>query len=596
MQDTHFTNDDLNFITSQWGYKLFHSPGTRDSRGVAILFNNNFEYTIIEEKKDDIGNMIWLEIEIEKKFTVNLVNIYGPNKDSPQFYKDLNDSLTNSNNDFTVICGDFNLVQDFDVDCFNYSTLNNPKARLELLNLKQKHNLHDPWRIYHPNVKTYTWFRKNPIKKSRLDFFLISEELLSMINNVNINPGYRTDHSSVELDLRLSDFTTGKGFWKFNNLLFKDKKYIAQVKEIIHSVIQKYGIPFYNFKNINNIPNHEIQFVLNDQQFFEQLLLEIRGMSITYAIDRKKKQKLKETELLKQIKLLETILSGDTSVHTILSEILDEHKRQLENIRNEKMKGILLRSRANWIEHGEKPSKYFCSLEKRNFINKNVTKVIDNDGNIHTDQKIILNQIANFYRNLYSNRDAYLTETNLTDLLPHHDIPKLSPDESNRLEGLLTHDELLHALKSMKNGKSPGSDGFTIEFYKFFWNDIGYFLLRSLNHSFYSEELSITQKQGIISIIPKGQKPREYLKNWRPISLLNNSYKLLSSCLANRLKQILAKLIHENQKGFLSGRYIGENTRLVYDILNYTEQYNKPGILLLVDFEKAFDPVSWKFL
>ena len=54
------------------------------------------------------------------------------------------------------------------------------------------------------------------------------------------------------------------------------------------------------------------------------------------------------------------------------------------------MEGILLRSRANWIEHGEKPSKYFCSLEKRNFINKNVTKVIDNDGNIHTDQKIIL--------------------------------------------------------------------------------------------------------------------------------------------------------------------------------------------------------------
>ena len=67
--------------------------------------------------------MIWLEIEIEKKFTINLVNIYGPNKDSPQFYKDLNDSLTNSNNDFTVICGDFNLFQDFDVDCFNYSTL-----------------------------------------------------------------------------------------------------------------------------------------------------------------------------------------------------------------------------------------------------------------------------------------------------------------------------------------------------------------------------------------------------------------------------------------------------------------------------------------
>ena len=115
-----------------------------------------------------------------------------------------------------------------------------------------------------------------------------------MINNVNINPGYRTDHSSVELELRISDFTTGKGFWKFNNLLFKDKEYKAQVKETIHSVIKKYGIPIYIFKNINNIPNHEIQFVLSDQQFFEQLLLEIRGMSITYAIDRKRNKNLKK--------------------------------------------------------------------------------------------------------------------------------------------------------------------------------------------------------------------------------------------------------------------------------------------------------------
>ena len=59
---------------------------------------------------------------------------------------------------------------------------------------------------------------------------------------------------------------------------------------------------------------------------------------------------------------MELILTEDTSVHTILSEILDDHKRQPGNFRNEKIKGILLRSRANWIEHGEKPSKYFCSL------------------------------------------------------------------------------------------------------------------------------------------------------------------------------------------------------------------------------------------
>ena len=64
----------------------------------------------------------------------------------------------------------------------------------------------------------------------RLDFFLISEELMSLVNKVEIKPGYRTDHSSVELELKLSDFTCGKGFWKFNNSLLYDKDFVEKVK------------------------------------------------------------------------------------------------------------------------------------------------------------------------------------------------------------------------------------------------------------------------------------------------------------------------------------------------------------------------------
>ena len=70
-----------------------------------------------------------------------------------------------------IICGDFNLVQDSNLDCSkNYKSLNNPHVRLELLNLKDTHNLQDPWRIYHPNVKKYTWSRRNPFRYSRLHF------------------------------------------------------------------------------------------------------------------------------------------------------------------------------------------------------------------------------------------------------------------------------------------------------------------------------------------------------------------------------------------------------------------------------------------
>ena len=139
-------------------------------------------------------------------------------------------------------------------------------------------------------------------------------------------------------------------------------------------------------------------------------------------------------------------------------------------------------------------------------------------------------------------------------------------------------------------------DGFTVEFFKFFWVDIGQFTLRSLNFGYRTGSLSITQKQGIITCIPKPNKPRINLKNWRPISLLNVTYKLASAVISNRLKTVLDKVIHENQKGFIAGRFLGENVRLIYDVLFESKKQNIPGLLLSIDFEKAFDTVSWKFI
>ena len=102
----------------------------------------------------------------------------------------------------------------------------------------------------------------------------------------------------------------------------------------------------------------------------------------------------------------------------------------------------------------------------------------------------------------------------------------------------------------MKNGKSPGTDGFPAEFYKFFWPDLGTYVVNSLNEAFDKGELSVTQKQGIITLLPKGDKPREFLKNWRPISLLNVDYKLLTGTMANRMKKVLPNIINQQQKVF----------------------------------------------
>ena len=175
-------------------------------------------------------------------------------------------------------------------------------------------------------------------------------------------------------------------------------------------------------------------------------------------------------------------------------------------------------------------------------------------------------------------------------------MPKLPNQESKKLEGVLTYKEISEVLLKMKPDKSPGITGFTAEFFKVFWKQLGYFVLRSINHSYRMGELSITQRQGIITCIPKENKPKHLLKNWRPLTLLDTVYKIASGTIANRLKSVINNLRNKDQIGFIKGRYIGENTRLIYDLMSFTEENHVPGLLLLIDFEKAFDSLSWQFI
>ena len=188
------------------------------------------------------------------------------------------------------------------------------------------------------------------------------------------------------------------------------------------------------------------------------------------------------------------------------------------------------------------------------------------------------------------------SDINITKALSTFNFYKLTNEESQALEGEITYLEALNVLKNMKNDKRPGSDGFTAEFFKMFWADLGHFIVRSINYSYINKEMSHVQKLGLITCIPKQDKPKQFLKNWRPITLLNCTYKIATGCIANRIKTVLDKIISKDQTGFIKGRYIGENTRLIYDIMQYTETHNIPGLLVLVDFEKAFDSLSWSFI
>ena len=161
---------------------------------------------------------------------------------------------------------------------------------------------------------------------------------------------------------------------------------------------------------------------------------------------------------------------------------------------------------------------------------------------------------------------------------------------------MVNEEECTNALKDFDNNKTPGTDGLPAEFYRFFWPDICHDLLASYNFASQHGMLSISQRRGIISLIPKKSKDKTILENLRPISLLNVDYKILTKVIAKRIEKVLPTLINPDQTGYVKGRYIGENVRLIYDLIHYTDKPNQKGIAIFLDFKKAFDSIEWNYL
>ena len=173
-------------------------------------------------------------------------------------------------------------------------------------------------------------------------------------------------------------------------------------------------------------------------------------------------------------------------------------------------------------------------------------------------------------KNYYETHYTFITDKEFSNeydniLFPENIEAKLTDNQNLYCKGELSAAQCFESLKTMEMGRSPGTDGLPAEFYKVFWNDIATYLLTSLSSSFFS---SIPQRQGLITLIPKKNKPQQYLKNWRPISLLNCDYKIAAKAVATRMKMVLPDIINNDQTGFLKGRSIGENVRLLNSVIS----------------------------
>jgi hypothetical protein len=352
----------------------------------------------------------------------------------------------------------------------------------------------------------------------------------------------------------------GPGFWKFNTALLKDEAYVTALKINIPIFKEKYN------------ETHDLGLK------WDLIKMEIRGFTIKYSKRKAKKYRDEEKLLHKKVNDLQARAENNPHNRNITLE-LQRARSWLKKIMLTKTKGAILRSKVRWHEEGERNTKYFYSLEKRHHDIKTVSKLKVGGNSYIEDQFEILEEEKKFYESLYRS-------INPKDF---KNSPFFNPEN-------VTEEECTNALKDFNNNKTPGTDGLPAEFYRFFWPDICHDLLASYNFAFQHGMLSISQRRGIISLIPKKSKDKTILENLRPFSILNVDYKILTKVIAKRIEKVLPTLINPDQTGYFKGRYIDENVRLIYDLIHYTDKLNQKGIAIFLDFKKAFDSIEWNYL
>jgi hypothetical protein len=194
----------------------------------------------------------------------------------------------------------------------------------------------------------------------------------------------------------------------------------------------------------------------------------------------------------------------------------------------------------------------------------------------------------NYYKRLFgsSNQEGISLNENII-----HDITQVSAEDNEMLTSPFTEKEVKEAIFEMKPNKAPGPDGFPAEFYQRFWEVIKYNLM-ALFKEFHEGTLPLFHlNYGVITLLPK-QKESTNIKQFRPICLLNVSFKIFTKVAVRRLAKVAGKIVSESQTAFMSERNIMEGTVILHETLHELYRKKLSGVILKLDFEKAYDKVN----
>ena len=562
VQETHCTRKDKKKWGDEWGGQNWWSTGSKNSRGVAILCNPKFKYDIDSKNMQIDNNGRYIVCDLKhggKKF--RLINIYAPNDEYARVRFFVNMRQWFDPNIETFCAGDFNCTL-YDTDRLNCIG-SNDLGRVDLQRMIRDFQLEDVYKRRYPLSNTYSFRRGD--KASRLDYWLISKALDNTVNEIKYEPCLFSDHFLVTISINTSDVEQGGGVWKMNaSILTTDLFRIS-------------------FESMWNHWRSQKDTCSSLGEWWDLGKKKIKEVAVWCSKKINKDQNKRINELEKFVN------QNDTSGSFCDQNMLNTAKNELKSLYEEKSKGVIVRSRVKWHEEGETSSKFFHDLEKVHSKNKSIDKMLDKNNTMVYGTDNVQKVQVDFYKDLF--KSETVDQTLKTKFLDAIDS-KIPEDMKEMLDADISIEELGKCLKMMKNNKSPGPDGICTEFYKCYWNVVKTDLYDVYIHCFESGELTYSQYLALIVLLYK-KGIREDITNWRPISLINIDAKLLSKVFAQRVKIVLPVIIHKDQKGCVRKRLIGQNIRLIDDVIN---EMDDEGIDLQIDQMKAFDRIEWSWL
>lgn len=552
---------------TQWegiwsGKSIWSGSNYNRNDGVAILINNPHILvkgsTVVKDGRALLAHLTFMGQDF------NLLNIYGFNERNDRYdlLEDLQSHMLGRKP--LILGGDFNCIlskgdrrgagDDFKMD----------KTSVLLKTMCDVFKLQDCFKIMHPREEGFTWFSGDGARASRIDYLFTRD---CAPTDATLTPVFFSDHHMLSCTLSLTlGVTPGRGLWKLNCSLLEDK-----------DIVSRYREQYREWQTLQDLYNSRAHW-------WEM----VKGRTQTFFRRAGKRKKYKENRCMMGLqKRLQRYF--ELNKHGLnFNDEIKQVKTEMSNLAEIQSKGIILRSKEQEIEEGEKCTRYFF----KKIMNKggNVLKLRGADGSLASTSDGAQQVVINFYENLY--KEKAVENDIMTEVL---DFIDRTVTDSVILTQDFTLEELNKAILSFKRGKSPGPDGLPCEFYQTFWDILVPDLLVVFKDFERLDLLPDSFRVGAVTLLHK-DKDKTDLKNWRPITLLNSDCKLFSKLLATRMSMVLEDLIHPDQVCAIPGRRITDGLVLIRDTICYARDRNIRLVVLNLDFEKAFDRVSHQYL